>query len=778
MDRSIPIRRRTTDLELGTRHRRRPGRSPGEAHGGPGPRSPPASAPASREEARVVHPHGHRSAVRWRPPAAPGPPAGGAGVCWPPRGGAGGAGGPVGGPRGVIGPRGRGGDRGGRQPARRPGRRLRHGDRAGRPPTPRHPDHLRGAELGRDRRRVCSSPPVTPLAFGARPACSAPSTATRRAGVGRRRRGLPVLELLARRIEVDLRHRPAPASYRPTDGGVEGWHFVQPAPGPAPSHPARRRPVPARPRRPHHGTRRPTTPVAEPAAGPAAPTIAGHPVEPPSPDRRVDDQPAPTTSAGADPTSTSATDDRRPGRRRPPVGGGRRPSRPAAALPGLGSDLGPAGRRDRPSPRCWWPSSSPALIVGRPWSSGVDWPDVGRVGPDRSHRRPAAPARPTGVAGRAPGLGPAPRHPASWRSLHPGAWWLWAGGLALAAMRTTNLFLLGLIIAVVARGGVGPAHPTRRGPGRSASSCAWPCSSSCSAWLQQILIGAAAARHRRCSRCRRSALPSWMAGMSLGGPVTVEALVDVVPARPAAGHGADLLRRGQQPVQPVPDAPGAAGRALRGRRGGDRRADVRPARRSSSSDGCARPGGCAAGRSAGVAALRGLALPVLEGRSRPLGGAGRVDGRPRLRAPASGVAPRPAATGTAATVVGLLAVAVGLYGLADAGAPGALGLPAGRRSGAAVLAVGLFAGGRRAVRTRYRPDPWRWPEWLVSASGLVALARMMVAGPAARRAAAALNPRPRRWPGRRVPGGRRGRDPGRRWCRRWPRPAPTWPVAP
>ena len=38
--------------------------------------------------------------------------------------------------------------------------------------------------------------------------------------------------------------------------------------------------------------------------------------------------------------------------------------------------------------------------------------------------------------------------PACRRSLHPGAWWLWALGLATAASRTTNPLLLVLIIAV------------------------------------------------------------------------------------------------------------------------------------------------------------------------------------------------------------------------------------------------------------------------------------------------------------------------------------------
>ena len=50
------------------------------------------------------------------------------------------------------------------------------------------------------------------------------------------------------------------------------------------------------------------------------------------------------------------------------------------------------------------------------------------------------------------------------RALHPGAWWLWALGLATAASRTTNPLLLALIIAVVGVRRVRP--PQRRAVGR------------------------------------------------------------------------------------------------------------------------------------------------------------------------------------------------------------------------------------------------------------------------------------------------------------------------
>jgi energy-coupling factor transport system permease protein len=79
-----------------------------------------------------------------------------------------------------------------------------------------------------------------------------------------------------------------------------------------------------------------------------------------------------------------------------------------------------------------------------------------------------------------------------------------------------------------------------------------------------------------------------------------------------------------------------------------------------------------------------------------------------------------------ATAIGLLLVAVGLYGVIDSGSLFGLGLPIMAVAGV-LCGVGLAVGGRRSARTRYRPDPWRRPEWVVVASGLVALVTMMLA---------------------------------------------------
>jgi energy-coupling factor transport system permease protein len=121
----------------------------------------------------------------------------------------------------------------------------------------------------------------------------------------------------------------------------------------------------------------------------------------------------------------------------------------------------------------------------------------------------------------------------------------------------------------------------------------------------------------------------------------------------------------------------------------------------------------------GLRGMRGVAVPVLESAlDRSLQLATSMDARGYGRQTDPGDATRRRAT--TATIGGLLLVAVGLYGLLDAGALFGLGLPI-TAAGACLCAVGLAVGGRRTVRTRYRPDPWRRPEWIVAGSGLVAL---------------------------------------------------------
>jgi energy-coupling factor transport system permease protein len=68
---------------------------------------------------------------------------------------------------------------------------------------------------------------------------------------------------------------------------------------------------------------------------------------------------------------------------------------------------------------------------------------------------------------------------------------------------------------------------------------------------------------------------------------------------------------------------------------------------------------------------------------------------------------------------------LGAYGLLDGSAPGVLGLPA-LLGGSLLCCLGLALGSRRVGTSRYRPDPWKAPEWIVVACGVVPAAVLMV----------------------------------------------------
>jgi energy-coupling factor transport system permease protein len=59
--------------------------------------------------------------------------------------------------------------------------------------------------------------------------------------------------------------------------------------------------------------------------------------------------------------------------------------------------------------------------------------------------------------------------------------------------------------------------------------------------------------------------------------------------------------------------------------------------------------------------------------------------------------------------------------------------------------IGLMAIGRRVVRSRYRPDPWRIEEWAVSIVGIT-VAAVIIAVSAADLAALHPSLQPLRWP--------------------------------
>ncbi|HVB94453.1 MAG TPA: energy-coupling factor transporter transmembrane component T [Acidimicrobiales bacterium] len=306
--------------------------------------------------------------------------------------------------------------------------------------------------------------------------------------------------------------------------------------------------------------------------------------------------------------------------------------------------------------------------------------------------------------------------------LHPAAWWLWAGCLAGAATRTTNPLLLALIAAVAAF--VVAARRT-----------AAPWSRSIVFFFRlglvvivvrvviQIVFVNRVPGHVLFT-LPHVPLPSWAAGVSIGGPVTAQAVIEATvqgmrlavvlicfgaanslasPYRLLRCLPAILYEAGVAVTVSLAFAPEVV-MAVAGIRDA-RRLRGRPTR--------------------GVAGLRGMAIPVLESAlDRSLELASSMDARGYGRRVAVATGTR--RWGTGSTAAGLLLVFVGVYGVLDAGSLPAGGVPF-LAVGAVLVGTGMAFGGRRTNRTRYRPDTWGAAEWAVVGSGALALASMIAA---------------------------------------------------
>lgn len=322
------------------------------------------------------------------------------------------------------------------------------------------------------------------------------------------------------------------------------------------------------------------------------------------------------------------------------------------------------------------------------------------------------------IRARGPG-GFDPRLP---RALHPGAWWAWAIGLAVAASRTTNPLLLGLVIGVLA-----VVVSARR------SDAPWA-----SLFRVYLLAGAIVVAMRVGLRIVFGgddgthvllALPQIplpdAVGVAIGGPVTLESvlaalydglrLATIIACVGAANVLADarrLLRSvpnalfevGTAIVVALSVAPQLVESVLR----------VRRARR------------LRGGRSTGLRSLPGTLLPVLaDALDRSLALAAAMDSRGYGRT--ADVPARERRVTGGLVLAGLAGVGIGLYGILDATSPAWLGLPM-VALGIGAGAIGLRLGGRRVRRTTYRPDPWQRDETLVALSGLAAAAAVWLSG--------------------------------------------------
>lgn len=307
------------------------------------------------------------------------------------------------------------------------------------------------------------------------------------------------------------------------------------------------------------------------------------------------------------------------------------------------------------------------------------------------------------------------------RGLHPGAWWLWAIGLAGAAASTTNPLLLVLVVAVAARVVVARRADT-------------PWSRAFGLFLRlglvviairtvaQVLLGVPAPGNV-VAHLPQLALPDWAAGVSVGGPVTDAAIAAAMveglrlaavlaclgaanalanTKRLLAALPAALYEVGVATVVALAFAPSLIGAVAR----------VRAARRLR-------------GRhDRGVRAVVSVAMPVLDDAlERSLALAAAMDSRGYGRRATVSARSRRLTAGL--TLGGLAGVCVGLYGLlGEAGARG-LWLIA---IGVATAAAGISLAGHRGVRTRYRPDPWVGPEWITAFAGVAALAGAVLTG--------------------------------------------------
>ncbi|MCB5907099.1 CbiQ family ECF transporter T component [Streptomyces pinistramenti] len=305
-------------------------------------------------------------------------------------------------------------------------------------------------------------------------------------------------------------------------------------------------------------------------------------------------------------------------------------------------------------------------------------------------------------------------------ALHAGAWWLWALGLATAASRTTNPLLLCLLVGVA-----GYVVAVRR------TDAPWARSYGAFVKLGLLvlgirlvfafLLGSPIPGTHTLVTLPELPLPDWAKGVRIGGRVTAEGMVFALydglklatllicvgaanalanPARLLKSLPGALYEAGVAVVVAMTFAPNLVADVQRLRAA--RRLRGRPDR--------------------GVAALLQVGLPVLEGAlERSVALAAAMDARGYGR---SAFVPRAVRhTTTVLTLGGLLGVCAGTYGLlADAGA--GLGLPL-LLAGLTAALAGLWLGGRRSVRTRYRPERWGVRAWLVSGSG-VAVAALMI----------------------------------------------------
>ncbi|SDD76085.1 energy-coupling factor transporter transmembrane component T [Auraticoccus monumenti] len=345
------------------------------------------------------------------------------------------------------------------------------------------------------------------------------------------------------------------------------------------------------------------------------------------------------------------------------------------------------------------------------------------------------------------------------RSLHPGAWWAWALALAATASQTTNPLVLVLLVAVVTNVVV-----SRRGDGPWARSFRLYLALGAFIVVMRVLyrvVFGGGDGGAVLLRLPEVPLPSWVGGIRLLGEVTADAVVYGLQdglrlaAVVVCVGAANSLANPKRLLAAVPGALYEVGAVLVVSvtvfaQLADSVQRVRRARLLRS----ATPAGRGVRHRHRV--VRAIVVPVLtDALDRSLQLAASMDARGYGRH--GSTTPRRRAVTGALVLGGLLLLAFGSYAVVTGALPGLRWLPASDAAwaeldgGVLVLAAGVLLGalgfrhaGRTVRRTRYRPDRWRGPEWLVLVCGLgcLVLVQLVARGPEA----AVLVPPVQQWP--------------------------------
>lgn len=299
--------------------------------------------------------------------------------------------------------------------------------------------------------------------------------------------------------------------------------------------------------------------------------------------------------------------------------------------------------------------------------------------------------------------------------IHPGAWWLWALALATAATRTTNPWLLLLIVAVA--GCVVAQWRSTEPQG--------------GAFRLFLIVGLSVIAIRVLFHALISGidgttvlftlpaadLPDWAAGIELGGDVTAEGVASAayaglslatllccIGAANAIADTARLLRGAPGAVYEASVACVVAltvapqlltsahaawqARSLRGATGTRRRA---------------------LGRVAIAVLTDALDRAIALAAAMDSRGYGRMPQRPRLET----------LTRRMLLLAGVVGVMLGAYALLGVGISTEIGVAV-LTAGTVLAVAGLVLGSRRVARTQYRPIRWGRRELFIVASGIAA----------------------------------------------------------